>query len=183
LIIGVAGKIGSGKDTVAKYIAKKYKFRFASIGDIVREELRRRGLPITRNQSAKISKYMREKYGEDYWVRRLANKISRYKWKNVVISGVRSPSDVKFLKDAFKDFILVKVCAKPKIRYERLKKRKRPGYPKTYEEFKLQDKRECKEFNMDSTFKMADYTIQNNSTLESLYDQVDSLMKTIKHKK
>lgn len=183
MIIGVAGKIGSGKDTVAKYIAREYGFKFASIGDVVREELKRRGLPITRNQSARISKHMREKYGEDYWVRRLADKIKRYKWRDVVVSGVRSPSDVKFLKKAFRDFVLVKVCAKPRIRYERLKKRRRPGYPKTYEEFKFQDKRECKTFNIDSTFRVADYSVQNNSSLESLYDQVDSLMKTIKHKK
>ena len=37
-IIGITGKIGSGKDAVSKYLVKEHGFKSISIGDLINED-------------------------------------------------------------------------------------------------------------------------------------------------
>ena len=46
-VIGLVGKIGSGKDTVSRML-KEYGFKEIGMGDMVREIARERGLEPTR---------------------------------------------------------------------------------------------------------------------------------------
>ena len=48
LIIGVVADISAGKDTVARYLAKKHDFERHTLSDIIRAEARKRKVKPTR---------------------------------------------------------------------------------------------------------------------------------------
>ncbi|MEJ0072722.1 MAG: AAA family ATPase [Candidatus Saccharibacteria bacterium] len=54
-LIGLSGTNGSGKDTVGSMIAEKYNYLFISVSDLLRAELRRRGLLIIRENTRELS--------------------------------------------------------------------------------------------------------------------------------
>lgn len=175
-VIGLCGSIGAGKNVVSKFLVKEYNYVQITIGDVVREELSKRGVPITRDNSDRISEEMRKKYGITYWVEQCIKKIVDEKYERAVIDGVRLPSDNELIKKSFgDDYVLFKVDADEKIRFERLKSRGRPGFPKTPEEFKKHEERQNKLFNLNETFKQAKAVIDNSTTLNDLYERIRKL--------
>ena len=91
---------------------------------------------------------------------------------------MRRPNDVILPKKVFKDILIIFVDASPEIRFKRLQERKRPGFPKTYEEFKEHEKREIKLFKFNETIRFADCRILNDdASKESLYRKVDEVLK------
>ncbi len=186
MIIGLIGKIASGKDTVSKYIKEKHGFEEIVLGDIVREIAKERGLSLDRESLLNLQKELTRKYGEDYIiklaVKRIKEKMKEGK-KDFVVNGLRREMDVKVLKDSFKDVVIVEVYCDDKIRFERIKNRGREGDPKTFSEFVKQDEEEERSFNISKVIKKyADYRITNNSTLQELYEEVDKLISKLKMK-
>ena len=181
VVIGLIGTIGSGKDTVSDYLIKKHKFLEVSIGDLVREAAKSKKLKLTRDNLQHITKSYKKRYGSDYWSKKAVKKILRIKSNKIILNGIRSLSDLTFQKRAFKkNFFLVLVDAKPSIRFERMRKRKRPGDPKTLSEFKRQEKNEYKLYgNFEKTLKKADFKINNNYTVKETYNQTSKLLKKL----
>ena len=84
------------------------------------------------------------------------------------------------VKSTFKNFKFILVDAKSKTRYSRIRKRDRIGDPTSYTAFRDQEKNEFKLYkNFDETLKQVDFVIDNNSTLEDLYKNVDSIMSKV----
>ena len=54
-IIGIGGTNGSGKDTVGHMLVERYNWLFVSVSDFLREEARRRHLPVERQHLSSIS--------------------------------------------------------------------------------------------------------------------------------
>jgi dephospho-CoA kinase len=179
-VLGLIGTIGAGKDTVADYLMKKYGFTSVSTGDLSREELRSRGIVENRENTQAVSKEMSDRYGLDYWPKKVAEKIKALKPELAMFNGVRRAIDVETMRNAFGDrFKLLLIDADANIRLERMKSRNRPGDPQTLEEFLTQEKNEFALFGTDRTIAMADYKIKNESDLETLYAEVDKLMKEL----
>ncbi len=178
-IIGLCGTIGAGKGEVGKYLKEEYGYTQFTVGDIVREETRKKGLNITRDNTDRVSEELREKHGQDYFVKRIVEKIKEEDVKRAIIDGIRLPSDSKIFREEFgDDYILLKVDADPEIRFKRLRQRGRPGFPKTLEEFKKHEKRQYEMFNLNKTFSLADEVIKNNfSRPEPLHKKVNKLKK------
>lgn len=177
-VFGAIGKIGSGKDAAATYIGSKYDMATISVGDIVREMAGDRGLEPTRQNLEHISSSSIRENGEDYFMRLVLDTIWRNGWEQVALSGIRTPADVRYLKQKLKgDFVLFHVYVRSsQIRYERLKRRKRPGDPDSYDEFLEQEKNEEKRFHLEQACSMADYLLDNSRTLADLHAQIDELM-------
>jgi len=177
-VIGLCGSIGAGKGAVSEYLIEKYGFIQLTVGDVVREHLAKIGMEPTRDNSVKISEEMRQKYGITYWIQKLVDKIKSENIDKVIVDGVRLPSDTELLEQSFgENYALFKVDASPEIRFERLKTRARPGFPKTLEEFFVHENRENKIFNLDVTFKLAKEIIDNSTSLEDLHERVDKIAK------
>lgn len=180
LVIGLAGTIGSGKDTVSDYLEERYDFRSFTMGDVVRDIAEKRGLEANRDNLQMLGKECREEKGKDFLAEKMAEKIRSRKGKKFVVNGVRTPEDYEVLKREFgDDFTLLLIQTKEKIRFKRLKERGRTGDPDTYEQFKRQDENDIEKFEMDETFKEADYTINNNGRIEDLYKKVDGFLKGV----
>jgi len=178
LVLGLLGTIGSGKGTAAKFLKKKYKFKIISMGNILRALARKLKIPVNRKNLQILQKKYRKKYGGDYFVNLAWQKINASKDKKWVIDGIRNPDDASVSRR--NKAILIFIDANPKIRFERMKKRRRKGFSKTLEEFKKEEQREWRLLNFNKALKYTQYKIDNSKSQKDLYLQIDRLMKKIK---
>ncbi len=180
LVIGIAGTIGAGKDSVADYLKDEYDFLEISIGDSIREEARELGMKETRENLQGLAEERISKFGEDYWIKKTADEVKKTGADFAVISGVRRPLDVIISRQTFGNkFKCIFVDADIRIRFERLKARKRASDPKNLDEFIEQEKNEQKQFNFEETRELADYAVNNDGSMEDLKKQLDMLMKKV----
>lgn len=180
-IVGAVGKIGSGKDTVVNYIAAKCSIPIISIGDIAREIAKSRDLPPTRQTLQQITEEHYEKFGKTYFIEETIKRIKRAGHEKMLITGIRASTDVTTLKKHFyEDFILICVTADKRKRFQRLKSREEARDPETWQEFLEQDQNEEEIFHITESCKLADYTIENNGTLEELLQKIDHIIEGIK---
>ena len=181
-VIGLIGYIGSGKDTVAEYLVKKYKLSHVSYGDIVRELSVAKSRTKNRSDLIRTQKEYVKKYGHSYFGKIAVKKIKENGGNNV-LSGIRRFEDIKEPMDAFgKDFLLIFIDSGPRKRFERMKRRKREGDPKTFEEFLRQEKEENKAFDIDKIMKYVRFTISNDGTLQELHKNIDNFLAKTKIK-
>jgi len=177
-IIGVVGQNGSGKDEVVKFLKKKYNVPFLSSGDIVREIAAREKINATRENLSTISENLFRQFGKGYFMKQIAVKILQHRWDNAGISGIRSPEDVKALKDAFgKRFFLINVhVTNPQQRYERMSQRGEARDALSNNEFARQDANEEKLFRISETVRLAEVSLSNDGTLEDLHRAIEELV-------
>jgi dephospho-CoA kinase len=178
IIFGSIGRIGSGKDEVIKYLNSKYNIHIMSVGDIVREMAADKGLPLTRENLHTISSERIKKYGKEYFMDLVLKRIRENQWEKVGVTGIRTPDDVRFLKNqARDDVVLFHIYINdPHTRYERISQRKSERDPQTYDEFLTQDCEEEKMFHISEASVMADYALDNSGSLEDLHQQIDEIM-------
>lgn len=177
IVLGLMGKIGSGKDTVADFLVNDKEFTVVGFGDATREVAEERGIEMTRENLLEIQKEHVEKHGIDFWAKKVAEIIKERGLKKAIVNGVRRPTDATTLKKEFgDDFHLILVETDSKIRYERMVRRGRVGDPEEYEAFEKQEKAEIEAFGLDETFEMAEITITNNTTLEDLYEKTEEII-------
>jgi dephospho-CoA kinase len=178
MIVGVVGPIGAGKDTIADYLAKKYKFYVVSYRDIVKEAVEKEGLEPDRHNMQKVSRMYRDKYGEDVFANMVLEKAKRMKG-NVLLKEMRTVADINIPKKHFgSGLVVIAVDAKSKLRFERLKKRGRIGDPKDFKEFMRNEETE-KNFGYYEGMKLADFTVRNDGSVEELYKKLDKIMEKI----
>lgn len=184
MIIGLTGKNGSGKGEVARFL-KERSFEYHSLSDVLRDELKKQKKPLTRNNLIAVGNKLRETYGPDILAKRILEKIEMD--RNYVIDSIRHPAEAQALKIRDR-FALLNITASPKVRFNRLKKRMREKDPKTFKDFlkleRVEAKSEVKSNQqLDQTLKLADYEIDNSSSLEKLHKEIAKIVMTIAQKK
>ena len=95
MIIGLTGKNGSGKTAVSEYL-KSRGFEYHSLSDAIREEIRKRGLEITREVLIDVGNELREKFGPGILAERILPSLRND--QNYVIDSIRNPQEVDVLK-------------------------------------------------------------------------------------
>ncbi|MBI5227337.1 AAA family ATPase [Candidatus Micrarchaeota archaeon] len=182
MIIGLTGENCAGKSTVAEYLMKK-GFYYFSLSDAIREELKKEGKGITRENLIDMGNRLRQLHGAGALGRKIAQKLQAD--KNYCIDSIRNPTEVDELKKAG-DFFLFYITAPSETRFERIKARNREEDPRTYEAFLEIEKLEMENAdktkqNLKGTFALAQATISNEGNLNELYDKVNAeLAKTSK---
>jgi dephospho-CoA kinase len=176
IIIGIAGEIASGKDTVSRYYQKKHGASMYRFSDVLRDILRRLHLEENRKNLAAASLMLRETFGEDIFARSIAEEIENDGNDLIVIDGVRRSSDVKSIQGLL-GFTLLYINADPKRRHGRMTSRNQNAddTTKTFEEF-LQDSELESETEIRKLAEEADFTIDNNGSLDELYAHADVLL-------
>jgi dephospho-CoA kinase len=179
-IVGVVGKIGSGKDEALKYLKSMYGVPFLSTGDVVRAIAEKEGTPPTRENLEVISERCFVELGKGCFVKMVAAEIKKLGWPAAGISGIRAPADVHALKEIFgQDFVLLCVEVKdPELRFVRILQRHEARDPARFADFQAQDRNEEEIFHISKTCAIADFSISNDGTLNDLHRQVDSLVKS-----
>ncbi|KAB1192766.1 flagellar hook-basal body complex protein FliE [Haloferax sp. MBLA0076] len=174
-VIGTVGLPGSGKGELAE-VAREAGIPVVTMGDIIREECRARGLdPAT--DHGKIAKALREEEGDDAIAARSLPVIEDHLDANdvVVVDGLRSDVELDRFRDAFGDeFILVSVEAPFETRAERLGDRGRDESDTDVESLKKREAREL-DFGMGEAMDRADVVIQNTGTLDEYRETITRL--------
>lgn len=171
LIVAVTGLPGSGKSVVARVIAEELESPIISMGDLVREEVRRRGLELTPWTLETVATKLREEKGSLAVAYLLLEEIKRRELESqtLVVDGVRSLDEVRVLRSLGR-VCVVGVFAPPKLRLERLLRRGRAGDVKSIEEFKMRDNFNLS-YGVGNLLALADYMIVNDSTLDNLVQE------------
>lgn len=152
--ICIAGKMGSGKDTVADYLVENYGYEKKAFADDMRLFLE---AYMRVNKEHKNYRKIMQTFGtdivrnlvdEDFWLNRLLEQI---KHPMIVVSDARFINEVEGLKN--KGFITLRIISN-EIRREQIGIEHRS------------------ETELD-TYNKWDYIIENNGSLEELYEKVN----------
>lgn len=184
MIVGLTGKMAAGKGVVADYLKSK-GFKYHSCSDVLRQELKDRGLKETIPNLMEVGNQLRSQEGLGVLGRRLVKQIEDKQEQKAIADSIRNPAEAEELKRSKKRFILIAVDAPLKLRYQRTISRGRAGDKMTLEEFKQQDFKQLKSDDPNAQqilecFKLADYTVVNDSTLEELHQKIEKILNDLK---
>jgi dephospho-CoA kinase len=171
IVIAVTGMPGSGKSTVARVIARRLGYPLLVMGDVVREEVARRGLELTVHNIEEVARRLRELRGPGAIAELIVEKARALNTQGVVVDGVRSLDEVKVLSSLGRVYI-VAVHSPPNLRFQRMISRGREGDVRSPEEFRFRDEANLR-LGIGDVIALADYMIVNNSTLEKLIEEAE----------
>lgn len=167
-VICVTGMPAAGKEEF-QIVAGSMGYTIIRMGDVVRDEARRRGLPIVDASVGGMAHDERAKHGAAVWAERT---IPRVQGGRVLIDGLRSLAELAVFRNAFgKRLIIFGIEASPKTRWERVLRRQRPDDPRSWEEFQRRDARELG-WGLGEVVAAADIHIVNEGPLEGFYRRV-----------
>lgn len=175
-IIGLSGTNGAGKDTVGGLLAEKCGYLFISVTELLREEVRSRGLPVERQHLRAVSTEWRQQFGLAVLVDRAVDMFgtaNKGVYTGVVIASLRNPYEADRVHEL--GGMVVWVDADPHVRYERVRAnaavRARGGEDdKTYEQFLAEEAAEmhgsgnAAGLDMSAVKERADVVILNDAS-------------------
>ncbi|TGC07248.1 dephospho-CoA kinase [Methanolobus halotolerans] len=174
-ILAFVGMPASGKSEASAVLRRK-GIAVINMGDVIREEVVRRGLEPTDTNTGGVGTELREKEGRDAVARRCVPKIRGADPDLLGIDGVRSVPEVECFKNAFgDDFTLVSIESPLEVRFARVKARGRSDDMQDINALKARDERELG-WGMGEAMKMADIVITNNGTLEEFRKKITELV-------
>ncbi len=176
-ILAICGLPGSGKSTAIDAI--KNLGSVIIMGDIIRNEAKKRKLEPTSENLGKIAKELRLKYGSNIIAEKCVDLINKQHNNIIFIDGLRSMAEVKVFRKHWK-FPIIAIVLEEKRRFKRLFERARSDDPKSIDDLKDRDKREI-EFGLEEVLNNADYTIKNDSTKEDLKERIRKLVLDLIH--
>ena len=111
VIVGLTGKRGCGKDTLARHLRERHGFETLDFTqDVLSPILVNRGLPVTRQNLIDVAMAGRKRSHDGIWAEKLSVLIKRRPNKDFVISGVRFVEEVKVFRQNFhRDFRLIAI--------------------------------------------------------------------------
>jgi dephospho-CoA kinase len=183
LVVGLTGLAGSGKGEVTAYLVRKHNFAKFVFSDILKEEARKRGLLENKSYEeskavlSKLGGQLRKKSGKmEVLAEMLVEKIKAGNFDNVVVDGFRSLEEAQCFKKNFENFYLIFVDTDETIRFER---RKKEDPEANIESFIERDKIDINEKGLGRVIDLADFKVDNNRDVESLFEQVEKILEKI----
>lgn len=172
-IIGLAGTLASGKDSLAQYLVDKYKYCHVSTGDLVREVAKQKYGSIERPVLYKTANELREERGHGVLGEMALEHYEETKSKypgGLIVSGFRALAEAQAVKNA--GGLIIYTDAPFEKRYEWMKGRERDQETAiSLEEFKQREANENggvdPAFNISVIRGIADAVIENDSTLDA----------------
>ncbi|MFQ5514259.1 MAG: deaminase [Myxococcota bacterium] len=176
--IGVAGGNASGKGEVVRFL-KARSFYPVSLSDVIRRDLEQEGLEPTRERMIERGRELRERFGGGILAERALAALPPD--RNHVIDSIRHPAEVEVLRRAG-DFLLLWVEAAPRTRFERSRRRGRPGDASSFAEFELQEQRERGDGEgpaqqLRAVRALADEVVENDGDLEALHERLGRVLR------
>ncbi|NPA86167.1 MAG: AAA family ATPase [bacterium] len=120
IILGLAGKMASGKSTLARMLAENMGFKVLAFSEPVTFLCERLGFLPTRENLDKIA-FAGLEYDKHFWDWIILGKLRETRAEKVVIDGVRSPGTARLLKKLGAKIVLLKVS--PEVAYRRSQQR------------------------------------------------------------
>jgi len=177
VIIGVTGKAGSGKDTVADYLVDKFEFTKLAMADPLKDGIKHMFLlddetvydRVKREEplkdfpdwsTRKLMQYigtelLREQFDYDIWIKLMMKRIRMSDNNRFVISDIRFPNELELIRKSGFDYLIFRVEREDKDVGETvgIANHASESYDLPY-----------------------DHLIDNNGTLEQLYERVEHII-------
>jgi dephospho-CoA kinase len=186
-IIGIGGTDGSGKDSIGELLAEKHGWLFVSGSDILREELKKQGKELKRENLREFADSWRREFGPGILVDKSIENYrnNKKKYSGLVIASLRNPGEVERVHEFGGK--VVWVDADPKVRYQRITNRNRGSEDQvSFEEFlaeqKIQsdNKGDISAMSLKDVKAMANIFIENNGNdMEKFKDQAEKALRSI----
>lgn len=175
-IVAVVGMPGSGKTEACRFL-ERIGFKRIRFGDITDKYLKDNNLEPTEENARRAREFLRMKEGMGAYAKLSLPEIQRELNRgNVVIDGLYSWEEYKFLKGRFDDNLhLLAIYSPPKVRYLRLNNRLERPLSKV--EVISRDIAEIENLNKGGPIAMAEHTIVNIHTLKELRNEVVDFVK------
>jgi len=166
IIVCITGLPGSGKSTVAEAL-RTLGFEAINLGDAIREEAVRRGLPLDSSTLGELMLEVRREHGPGAVAELSLPKIRSAASRYVVVDGVRSLSEVHVIR-SIAEVRMLAVHANQQTRYRFLTSRVREDAPPSWEAFLARDERELR-VGLGDAIALSDEVINNNDlTIDGL---------------
>lgn len=184
-IIGISGTNGSGKDTIGHMLSERHNFLFVSVTDLLRDEARKRGVPVEREVLRTISAEWRRVGGLGVLVDKAVALFKEHgdKYQGLVMASMRNPGEADRIHEL--KGILVWIDADPRIRYDRIQanafnRGRAAEDTKTFEQFLDEEEAEMKSsgdaatLDMSAVKERADIFLENNENdIDAFKDYVE----------
>ncbi len=169
LVVGITGRIGSGKTTVGRYLESRHRFQYLRYSEVLAEWLAKD--PESKAQLQKVGWEVMAGGMQAELNRRLVGRITPD--ADVAVDGLRHPLDYNTLSDSFSaSFHLLFIDSPPRLRFERLN---RKGKYADFASFAAADSHPVEQ-QIDSLRVSATLVIRNEGSLPDLYAAVDEAL-------
>lgn len=182
IVIGITGKLASGKGTIAKYIVENYDAQKTRSSDPLRQTLVLFDISQSRENLDKLSTFVRQTYGENTIAASVARVLRQTQAKVVIFDGMRRLIDVETLR-SFEHSLFIYVHVERDVRYQRCKTRNENvgDDVMTYEEFCEKDDEEPEQ-QIEALREYADIVIDNGAGIDELMNQIkEKIVPAIAH--
>jgi dephospho-CoA kinase len=176
-IIIITGMPGAGKSEVAKQF-KRNGLPIIVMGDVIRNEVKRRGMKASPENTKKVMLELRAVDGPAAVAERCIDQLKRIESDAAIIEGCRSISEMNRFRDFSSDVISIAVHSSPKTRYNRLQSRNRKDAPEKWEVFRERDLREIS-VGLGGVIALSDHMIVNESSIEELREKARKIMESV----
>lgn len=174
ILVVTVGMPGSGKDELVE-VAHSVGLATLKMGDLVRDETRRRGLALNNANVGRIASEERDKHGPGVWAQRALPKLTETR---MLVDGCRSDAEVTVFRHHFGDLFVLGIYSSPETRYERLERRGRKDDGEDLQEFYDRDRREMK-WGIGNAFVLADGLLVNEGSLDDFRRAARSTLEQI----
>lgn len=165
-LIGLAGTLSAGKDTIAQMLAAEHGYRHVSLGDMIRQVARQLHGSVERPVLFVTAQELRRQQGAGALVLEALKQ-----GRPLAVSGMRSLGEAKEIKAA--GGVLMFIDAPIEVRYERMRSRERDAETElSLEGFRQNEQKEWyggdneADFNLRGIKAMSDIIIDSDQPLE-----------------
>jgi dephospho-CoA kinase len=177
LVVGLAGMPGSGKSLVVE-TAMDEGYAVVIMGDVVRNETRKRGLELNPQNIGRVMLELRAEGGAGVIADKCVLAIEEAQGGKVIVDGLRSLSEADVFRAQFPRFVLVAVHSSPETRFSRLFRRRRSDDPDGWEVFRERDMRELG-VGLGSAIAMAEHLVMNENSREDVKAEVRNVLRRV----
>ena len=174
LVFAVSGLPAAGKGEFAAILASK-GIPVRSMGDMVRAEVKARGIPEAPRVFGEVASEMRAKHGDDVLAHRLVAAVDNLLLEHniVLIEGLRGTAEREVFSTHWGElFKVVAITAPKELRFKRVQSRGR-SEDGNLSDLEARDKRETG-WGLDVIIQEADFSFPNESDLDDLKIRVSA---------
>jgi dephospho-CoA kinase len=176
-VIGVVGMPGSGKGEFSA-IARGMDIPVVVMGDVIRAEVEKSGLPPDDSSMGVIARNLRDQHGMAAIAKICIPVIESQEGNTVLVDGIRGSAEIREFSSHFPGFVLVAIDSPLESRFERLCRRGRSDDLADITELEARDIRESS-FGLRDAMDLASLRISNTGSLTEFQASARSTLEAI----
>jgi cytidylate kinase len=179
-LLGIAGTDGSGKDSLGLFLQAKYGWLFVSVTDLLRDEARKRDMPLLRSTLRIISAEWRSESGLGILIDKAVAEFNnrQEKFNGLVLASLRNPGEVDRVHKLGGKVIWLD--APIELRYKRAKKRNKGTEDQiTFEEFKAEENAQMTHQGDETTLNLSGVKAKADIFINNDTDNIEDFKRSI----